>query len=271
MIVYSMKRKKNEDLEYIKKISKIALYIIRIPFRIIKFIVSRLYKGSLHINSKNKNKYIEPVFEEFKVLKGEKGSYDDWINDIYSSDSKIGIIIGARGSGKTGIGIKLLENLYAKYKKKCFAMGFNEKEFPNWIKVVPEISKINNDSFVLIDEGGIFFSSRDSMTNINKLLSELILISRHKNISILFISQNSSNLDVNILRQADFLILKNSSLLQKEFERKIIQRIYDSISENFSKYKKDKRVAYIYSNDFQGFISNPLPSFWGVNISKSFR
>ena len=109
------------------------------------------------------------------------------------------------------------------------------------------------------------------MSNANKLLSELILISRHKNLSILFISQNSSNLDVNILRQADFLVLKSSSLLQKDFERKIIQKIYDATEKDFEKFRDKKGLTYIYGNLFRGFVTNPLPSFWGEKISKGFE
>jgi hypothetical protein len=90
-------------------------------------------------------------------------------------------------------------------------------------------------------------------------------------LSILFISQNSSNLDVNIIRQADFLVLKPSALLQKNFERKIIQEIYEKSSKGFEKFKEVKGLTYIYSDKFLGFISNSLPSFWSRGISKSFR
>ena len=109
------------------------------------------------------------------------------------------------------------------------------------------------------------------MSAANQFLSDLILIARHKNLTILFISQNSSNLEVNILRQADFLVLKPSSLLQKEFERKIIQKMYEDTSAKFEKHKKVKGLTYIFSGDFKGFVANPLPSFWGQSISKSFR
>ena len=149
-------------------------------------------------------------------------------------------------------------------------MGFKADEMPNWIKTIENIKELENNTFVLIDEGGILFSSRNAMSNANKLLTELILIARHKNLSILFITQNSSNLDVNILRQADFLVLKPSSLLQKDFERKIIQKIYEKINENFEELKEIKGLTYIYSSGFSGFISNPLPSFWGTRLSKSF-
>jgi len=210
-------------------------------------------------------------YEVFKILKTEKGDFNEWEKDVFDSDSKIGVIIGARGQGKTAFGIKFLENIYAKKKKKCYAMGFKREEMPLWINVIENIKYLGNNAFVLIDEGGILFSSRSSMSNANKLLSELILISRHKNLSILFISQNSSNLDVNILRQADFLVLKSSSLLQKDFERKIIQKIYDATEKDFEKFRDKKGLTYIYGNLFRGFVTNPLPSFWGEKISKGFE
>ena len=109
------------------------------------------------------------------------------------------------------------------------------------------------------------------MTNANKILSELLLIARHKGISIIFISQNSSNLEVNAIRQADYIALKPSSLLQKDFERKKIKDIYESTSEDFRKLKDKKGLIYIYSEEFRGFVTNSLPSFWTQNISKSFR
>lgn len=205
---------------------------------------------------------------KIRILETVKGDYSVFWNKLKESDSLIGIVIGARGSGKTAIALRMAENLQD-CKKKMFAMGFSE--LPSWIEIVDNIDEIKNDSLVIIDEGGILFSSRDSMSNSNKLLSELLFIARHKNLTILFISQNSSNLEINTLRQADFLILKRSSLLQKNFERKIIAKIYDEYNDKFEKYKDVKGHALVYSNDFVGFIENDLPSFWSTNVSKGFR
>lgn len=233
------------------------------------------YNKKYHSNAKERGEHQQEEsvseYEDFNVIHKINGDYREWLKKTTDSDSQIGIILGRRGSGKTAFGMKFLENLYSKTSKKCFAIGFHENELPEWIKVVEDISELQNNSFVLIDEGGILFNSRSSMSNANKLLSQLILISRHKNLSIFFISQNSSNLEVNILRQADFLILKPSSLLQKEFERKIIQKIYESTEKEFKKYEQHKGLAYIYANSFQGFITNPLPSFWREDIGKSFK
>lgn len=264
-----------------KFVGRTFLFVLELPSYFLEGIASlfrgvySLFKKSEEIikgsKAKSGRERMSAEYKEFEIVETEKGDYKKWFDDVLSSDSKIGIIIGARGSGKTAFGMKFIENVYAKKKEKCFAMGFNAKELPSWIEVVDSTSQIENDSFVLIDEGGILFSSRNAMSSANKLLSELILIARHKNLSILFISQNSSNLDINILRQADYLVFKRSSLLQTEFERKIVQEIYEKTSKKFEKYKNKKGLAYIYGDLFRGFVTNPLPSFWGAGVSKSFK
>ncbi len=265
------KKKKDDSLVYLGKIIwfilKIPYYIIKGIYNLIKWIVGVFKKEKVLSNRKRLNS----KYEEFKVIQVLSGNYKKWIQEVCDSDSQIGIVLGSRGSGKTAFGIKLLENIHVRCKKKCYVMGFKEEEMPSWINVISEISEIENNSFVLIDEGGILFNSRKAMSSANKILSDLILISRHKNLSILFISQNSSNLEINILRQADFLVLKHSSLLQKEFERKIIQKFYEETEKSFEKFKDVQGLAYVYSNNFKGFISNTLPSFWKESISKSLE
>ena len=276
-----MKKRRKKKSHFWKYFGKTLFFIIKIPYYLVMGIIY-LIKGIIKLSKKRavksqenkikkKRESIKAKYTPFKIIETISGDYKNWFDKTIDSDSQIGIILGARGSGKTGIGVKMLENIYSRHKEKCFAIGFKPNEFPSWIKVVLDISELENDSWVLIDEGGILFNSRSSMSNANKLLSQLILVARHKNINILFISQNSSNLDINILRQADFLILKKSSLLQRDFERKIIQKIYLGSKDKFEKYGNDKGLAYIYSEKFMGFVSNALPSFWKEGISKSFK
>ncbi|MDP2749366.1 MAG: zonular occludens toxin domain-containing protein [Nanoarchaeota archaeon] len=205
---------------------------------------------------------------EIKIIETVKGDYDSFLDKLKESDSLIGLVIGARGSGKTAVALSIIENIRGQ-KKNVFAMGISN--LPKWIKTIENIDEIKNDSLVVIDEGGILFSSRNSMSDANKLLSQLLFIARHKNLTILFISQNSSNLEINTLRQADFMIFKKSSLLQKNFERKIVAKIYEEYVDGFEKHKDKKGLTLVYSDDFVGFVENTLPSFWSSKVSKSFR
>ncbi len=206
--------------------------------------------------------------KDLKPIKGKAAAFE---NFFHNSESTIGIILGARGTGKSAIGLKLLENIHAKTGKQVYAIGFNAKDMPSWINTAETPEEVENDSVVLIDESGISFSSRKSMSNANQLLSSLLLIARHKNISVLFITQNSSNLEVNVLRQADFLVMKPSSLMQKDFERKKIKEVYEAMEPEFESLKGTTGLTYIHSNKYQGFITNELPSFWSTKVSKAFR
>jgi hypothetical protein len=268
------KRIKENWKKFFKYLWKTIWTIIKIPYYIVKIIIKifkKAEKQSEQHKIKKQRESRKATYQQFKLIQTDSGKYKEYEKYLLSNKSKIGIILGARGTGKTAIGIKILENIYAKSTSKLYAIGFKEEDMPSWIETINSIEQIKNNSVVLIDEGGVLFSSRKAMTNPNKMLSDLILIARHKNLSILFISQNSSNLDVNILRQADHLILKPTSLLQEDFERKKIKEIYEEAKEDFKKHENEKGLTYIYSEIFRGFISNPLPSFWSMNISKSFR
>ncbi len=245
-------------------IGSFFIWVFRLVYRPVKRKVRSVSEGPGMLKVKKKPSIKPRVIESFK---GDFNSFWRYLNE---SDSVIGIVVGARGSGKSAFALSLAENLKGS-KKKCFAMGFSRKSLPAWITVVEHVDELENDSFVVIDEGGILFSSRDPMGSANRMLSELLFIARHKNLTILFISQNSSNLEVNTLRQADFIVLKKSSLLQKNFERKIVADIYSEFDYGFKDHADVKGLALLYSDRFVGFVENDLPSFWSENVSKSFK
>jgi len=234
-----------------------------------RWIIRKAKENKVELIKKEANKSTTK-HDSLKELKKINGDLKKFEEKLHNSNSLIGIILGARGKGKSAIGMRFLENFKEKTTKKVYAIGFKKETLPSWIKSISSISELENDSIILIDEGGIEFSSRSSMSPANKLLSELLLISRHKDTTVLFITQNSSNLEINALRQADFLILKPSSLLQLDFERKKIKDIYKEAEEHFEKLKNDLGLTYIYSDQYKGFVSNSLPSFWSEKISKSY-
>ncbi len=234
---------------------------------------SLLKKGvatAQQIQTTNKRPKQDALFDSLKEVESAYGNVGSFESQLYSQKSMIGLILGARGSGKSAIGMKLLENVYSKTGRTVYAMGFAEESLPTWIQPISSLDGVKNGSFILVDEGGIVFSSRSSMSSANKLLSDLLLISRHKDLSVLFITQNSANIEINTIRQGDYLILKPPSLLQLDFERKKIQDIYEDSKNGFEKYKDRTGLAYIYSHNYKGFITNALPSFWSTKLSKSF-
>ncbi len=246
--------------------------IAKFIYSILLFIIRNVKKDIQNKKIESKKPVVNASYKKFEVLKTLNGSFDEFEKHLLESKSTIGLILGSRGSGKSALGMRILENIYVREQKAVFAMGFLEESLPKWIKNANEIGDVKNGSFVLIDEGGILFSSRGSMTNANKILSEFILVARHKDLSVLFISQNSANLEVNAIRQADYLLLRKSSLLQKDFERKKIKEVYSEAETSFNEFTvSDNKITYVYSDMFRGYIKNSLPGFWNEKTSKSFK
>jgi hypothetical protein len=205
----------------------------------------------------------------FEIHSEIKGDFQEFIKN-FRDTSLIMLILGRRGAGKTALGMKLIEAGKI-LNKNPYVLGFGSSKVPKWIKKADNIEKIPNNSLVLVDEAGISFSSRESMNKSNKFLASLLAIARHKNLSLVFVTQNSGMLDLNVLRLCDILIFKEPSLLQTRFERKGLQDIFGKVSEEFKKIDKEKKnYSYIISDDFEGVIKSGLPEFWNESISKSF-
>lgn len=238
--------------------------------KIISFVWDLITRAAKKAGEASKQPKSQATYDALKEEKTVTGLVSDFEKKILEAKSTIGIVLGARGSGKSAFGMRILENVHAKTNRKVCAMGFKPETIPGWISCINDLKEIPNGAFVLVDEGGVLFSSRNTMSGANKLLSELLLIARHKDLSVLFISQNSANLEVNALRQADYLVLKKPSLLQKDFERSIVQKVYLEAADGFKEFSDLNGVAYIYSDEFRGFASNSLPSFWSEQASKAF-
>jgi hypothetical protein len=255
-----------------KKIVKFAKKSLKVLGKLLfAYPAQALGKMSQRVYTKIREQPQTPsTYSQLTDLRSKNGTLSNFQNQLLKNKSSIGIILGARGTGKSALGMRLIENIHAKTKKTIHTIGFKPTSLPRWITPISTLDQINNNSIILIDEGGIAFSSRKSMSNANTILSKLLLIARHKDLSVIFITQNSANLEINALRQADYLLLKPSSLLQKDFERKKIRDIYSSVQQDFADLSNQQGLTYIYSTAYQGFVSNNLPSFWNDKISKSY-
>ncbi len=208
-------------------------------------------------------------FDPLNVIKTISGSYELLEKRLFE-DSVIALLFGKRGSGKSALGFKILENVHSKTKRGCFVLGASEGLMPSWIKSIESIEAVPNESIVLVDEGAVSFGSRESMNKSNIGLTKLMAIARHKNLSIIFITQNTGMIDRNVLKLADILMVKEGSLLQLEMERPEIKKFYEKSNDAFSNLDGERRqYVYVIDSDFEGVLSHKLPSFWSIGLSKN--
>lgn len=225
-------------------------------------------------DEKQKNKIkkfsLPAVYSQLTPKKVIKGNFSEF-SERLSSKSLILTIVGKRGSGKSALGFRILENIHAKNKRPCFALGVKQSVLPKWIKSIDSIETVAESGVLLVDEGALSFSSRKSMTKKNKELSDLLTIARHKDLTLILITQNTGMIDKNVINLSDAILLKEGSLLQQKMERSSIKKFYEIASNNFDEIPDLQRTSYFYLFDssVECFVFSELPSFWSESVSKS--
>ena len=76
----------------------------------------------------------------------------------------------------------------------------------------------------------------------------MINLSRQKKLSLIFISQEARQIDVNILSQLDWVAVKEPSELSMEFERRELRKFTDKARLEFGAIRGDRRPwTWVYS------------------------
>ncbi len=192
------------------------------------------------------------------------------VNTMIGTKSKIMMIVGGRGSGKTASGFWCAEQI--KDTRQVYYSGEETGGLPDWIKVTDDPVNTPTGSFILTDEVGIQYSARGSMfSDKSRWLSQQLMTLRHDNKTIAFMTQNTRLSDVNIYRLADVFIYKKPSSMQMSTDRMSSNKrdyIQDLINTMMPRQKKE--TLYVSGNRIMKF-NQPLPTFWSDKLSKSWE
>lgn len=190
------------------------------------------------------------------------------------SHPSVVVVVGRRGSGKSGLSYKLLEIF--RYQLNPYVLGIPaqaQKLLPDWIGIARNLNEIPPFSIVLIDEAFLHYHSRDSLSTQSKEMSRLVNLSRQRNLTLVFVTPETRQIDKNIISQANVIIFKEPAMLQIKFDRKELNNIAEQAKLAFNDLSGDKRKwSYVYSEDtdFMGLVENSLPTFWSTELSHAF-
>ena len=184
------------------------------------------------------------------------------------------LILGKRGSGKSALGYYLLELF--RYAFNIYVVGVPQKAqgiLPDWIGVVPSLEMLPPKCIALVDEAYLRYHARSSNTDESIFMSKLLNLSRQKEQSIIFVSQEARQLDRNIVSSANVIVFKDLGILQIEFDRRELNRVATQAKQALDSVIGDRRswnYAYSPSTDFIGPLKNSLPTFWCNKLSRIF-
>jgi hypothetical protein len=116
-------------------------------------------------------------------------------------------------------------------------------------------------------------SNRRCMATSSIQMSQILNLSRQREQTFIFVTQEARQIDRNIASSASVVIFKDLGILQLEFDRRELNKIAANAHQAFSTIIGDKRKwAYVYSpdSDFMGLMENSLPTLWTKKLTHIF-
>jgi hypothetical protein len=185
------------------------------------------------------------------------------------------LILGKRGSGKSALAYRLLELF--RYQTKPYVVGAPNGArnlLPTWIGLAPSLEAVREKSIVLVDEAYLSHHARESQAKKSLTMSRLLNLSRQREQTLIFVTQEARQVDRNIASSASVIIFKEPGPLQFEFERPELRRIAQRAKAGFESITRARSAwSYVYSPDadYAGMVENALPTYWTTQISHLFR
>ena len=187
------------------------------------------------------------------------------------------LVTGFRGEGKTALAWWLADMLRPTkgFPSRVVPFGLPEagvKLLPKWaqhpVNDAEELFELK-PSIIVVDEAAFSANARRSMSEDNVNFMKLFAITRHKGHLLIFISQTSRQVDIQIIAQADLMLIKKPSALQVRGARKDLR---EQTQEAFTllNAKADSRkwvYAYAPKTDASKILTASMPAWWTKRLS----
>ena len=194
------------------------------------------------------------------------------------------VINGHRGEGKSALGWWLAQKMQQKTNKKVAAMGMPteaQKVFPKrgfgrgGIQFVNDLETISRlkPSIIICDEAAFLAGARRAMSKTNQDWLKLINICRHKDHLLIFIHQQSRQLDVQIMMDADLVLMKRPTQLHLRGARaELAPEIKEAYDLFASMRGNTKKKVYVvdYHYGAKAMLSASMPTWWTDKVSKAY-
>lgn len=196
----------------------------------------------------------------------------NWLSKI--QHPSIVLILGKRGSGKSALGYRLLEHL--RWTASPFIVALPKearKHLPDWLGMATNLEEVPPGSIILVDEGYLHYHARRSMAAASVEMSQILNLSRQRDQTLIFVTQEARQVDRNVASSADIIIFKEPGRWQAKYERPELNDMAVEAKQAFATITVNKqRWSFVYSSsvDFVGLMENSLPSFWSSKLSRIF-
>ena len=201
----------------------------------------------------------------------------------WSSVPKVGsiYIMGHRGQGKSALAWHIADTHRKKagYPRRVAAYCFPPaaaRALPKWITHIDTtsaVSALKKPHIIVIDESVFHVNSRRSQSADNLDFTKLLAVIRHKGHLLVFISQTSRQVDIQVIEGFDLVLMKAPSLLQVRSARAELRPEIEEAYGLFSEMRGDTRKKVYMFDPHKGgraMLPASMPSWWTQKVSKAY-
>lgn len=177
----------------------------------------------------------------------------------------VNVMIGGRGSGKTGLSYTLTEHMNRRFKKDIWWLGA-PAHLPKFIAgSTLEYDNLPPNVVVLADESGVNFNAREGGHADNIDITKKLAIISHAGRDIIFTTQATGITDISIFRLASSLIFTAPIFLSIRKERLVFNEYL-----NYFMPQKPGQALY-FDNTTLMELQVGLPLWWNNSYSTPYR
>ena len=182
------------------------------------------------------------------------------------------LILGDVGEGKTVTACSVIDEFHHTHKLKTYMVADEEivNKFPKWFKYAnPQKPRLGGNSIIFLDDAHLYHYAREWGKGKAKTLDFIARERRHSGNTIVYTTQQSRVLDVNLISMSSCLVFKRPSKLQLKVERKFVKDMF-TVADNALKedgYKINR--AYVVAKDFEGLVTVNKPTWFTDRMSKA--
>ena len=183
------------------------------------------------------------------------------------------LILGDVGEGKTVCACSIIDEFH-KDRKSLKIYMIDRKEvvnlYPKWFRYAdPKKPRLSKNSVIFLDDAHLHHYARDWFGGKAKRIDWIARERRQSGNTIIYTTQQSRVLDINLISMASCIIFKRPSKLQLEVERKEIKKMYQIADKALKEENYAINKAYVVSNQYEGIVTVKKPKWFTDKMSKA--
>jgi len=186
------------------------------------------------------------------------------------------LILGDIRQGKTATAASIIDEFHREKKLPVYMIAPKRVVdiWPSHFKQTnPDNPRLPQNCIVFVDDAHLYYYAREWKGGKAKFLDFVARERAHDGHTLIYTTQQSNVLDINLILMSSCVIFKKPSNLQIAGERKLVKKMYETAKAELKKKDYNKKWAYVVADneqgEFEGLVKVKMPNWYTPKMSKA--